>query len=107
MMDQPPATPVQDWKRPARLLALGVGGAVGILSRFVGWPRWIGMTVAAASLVVWFVLGFEWVKPGETETQRRQRMRNIAIALTLAGMVALFYFATMARLGSNALNRPL
>ncbi|MEO8650654.1 MAG: hypothetical protein ABI391_00025 [Hyphomicrobiaceae bacterium] len=43
----------------------------------------------------------------DREAQRRQRVRSIAIALTLAAMVLLFYIATLARLGSNVLNRPL
>lgn len=42
----------------------------------------------------------------EKERQRRQRMRSIAIALALAAMVALFYAATIVRLGGNVFNRP-
>lgn len=41
------------------------------------------------------------------EAKRRQRMRSIAIALALGGMVLLFYIATLARLGGNVFNRPL
>jgi fatty acid desaturase len=43
----------------------------------------------------------------EKERQRRQRMRSVAIALALAAMVALFYLATIVRLGGNVLNRPI
>lgn len=43
----------------------------------------------------------------ERERQRRQRMRSLAIALALAAMVALFYVATIVRLGGNVFNRPL
>jgi hypothetical protein len=43
----------------------------------------------------------------EKERQRRQRMRSIAIALALAALVALFYAATIVRLGGNVLNRPI
>jgi fatty acid desaturase len=43
----------------------------------------------------------------EKERQRRQRMRSVAIALALAALVALFYAATIVRLGGNVLNRPL
>jgi hypothetical protein len=39
--------------------------------------------------------------------QRRRRSRNIAIALTLAALVILFYVMTLARLGSNVFDRPL
>ena len=38
---------------------------------------------------------------------KRQRMRSIAIALALAGLVVLFYVATLVRLGGNVLNRAL
>jgi hypothetical protein len=34
-------------------------------------------------------------------------MRSIAIALALAGLVVVFYVATLIRLGGKALNRPL
>ena len=44
---------------------------------------------------------------GEAERARRQRLRSIAIALALGGLVALFYIATLVRLGANALNRPI
>jgi hypothetical protein len=44
----------------------------------------------------------------ETEERlRRQRMRSIAIALALGGLVVLFYLATIVRLGGNVINRPL
>ena len=43
----------------------------------------------------------------EKERQRRQRMRSLAIALALAALVALFYAATIVRLGGNVLNRPM
>lgn len=39
------------------------------------------------------------------ERLRRQRMRSLAIALALAGMVALFYLATIVRLGGNVFKR--
>ena len=35
------------------------------------------------------------------EQRRRRRARSIAIALVLAGLVALFYVVTIAKLGSN------
>jgi hypothetical protein len=43
----------------------------------------------------------------ERQRLRRQRMRSLAIALALAALVALFYIATIVRLGGNALNRPM
>jgi hypothetical protein len=44
---------------------------------------------------------------GQEEWQRRRKMRSIAIGLALAGLVVLFYVATMVRMGGNVLNRPL
>lgn len=41
------------------------------------------------------------------DQQKRQRARNVAIGLTLAGMVALFYLITVVKLGVNVLDRPL
>lgn len=43
----------------------------------------------------------------QREWERRRKMRSVAIALALAALVALFYIATIARLGGNVLNRPL
>ena len=43
----------------------------------------------------------------ERERERRRRMRSIAIALALAGLVFLFYIATLVRLGGHVFNRPL
>jgi hypothetical protein len=45
-------------------------------------------------------------KPDEN-WQRQRRQRSIAIALILIAMTALFYGATIVRLGSNALNRAM
>jgi hypothetical protein len=43
----------------------------------------------------------------EKERLRRQRMRSLAIALALGALVAVFYAATIVRLGGNALNRAM
>jgi hypothetical protein len=43
----------------------------------------------------------------QQEWQRRRRMRSIGIALVLGALVAMFYIATIVRLGGNVLNRPL
>ena len=42
----------------------------------------------------------------EAERRKRQRLRSIAIAIGLGVLVVLFYAATIAHLGGNALNRP-
>lgn len=41
------------------------------------------------------------------EQLRRRKRRSIAIAVSLAALVALFYAVTLAKLGANVLNRPL
>lgn len=38
---------------------------------------------------------------------KRQRMRSIAIAVVLASLVALFYAATIVRMGGHVMERPL
>jgi hypothetical protein len=43
----------------------------------------------------------------QQERDRKRRMRSIGIALALAALVAIFYIATIVRLGGNVLNRPL
>lgn len=43
----------------------------------------------------------------EAERKRRQRLRSVAIAIALAALVALFYAATIVRLGGNVMNRPI
>jgi hypothetical protein len=47
------------------------------------------------------------MQDAEKERQRRQRMRSIAIAWILAGLVVLFFIVTIVRLGGNVANRPL
>jgi len=39
------------------------------------------------------------------EAKKRQKMRSIAIALSLALLVVLFYIATLVHLGGNVANR--
>lgn len=43
----------------------------------------------------------------EAQAKRQQRARSIAIAVALAALVALFYAATIVRMGANVLDRPL
>lgn len=43
----------------------------------------------------------------QQERDRKRRSRSIGIALALAGLVIVFYIATIVRLGGNVLNRPL
>lgn len=41
------------------------------------------------------------------EQLRRRKARSVAIAVSLAVLVGLFYVVTIAKLGANVLNRPL
>ncbi len=41
------------------------------------------------------------------EEMRRRRSRSVALALVLGGLAILFFVVTIAKLGGNALNRPL
>jgi hypothetical protein len=41
------------------------------------------------------------------EQVRRRKARSLAIAISLAILVGLFYVVTIAKLGANVLNRPL
>jgi hypothetical protein len=43
----------------------------------------------------------------ERQRLKRQRVRSLAIALALFALVALFYIATIVRMGGNALNHPM
>jgi hypothetical protein len=45
-------------------------------------------------------------KPLTPEQEKRRRQRNIAIALSVAALVAIFYAITLVRLGSNVFIRP-
>ena len=42
-----------------------------------------------------------------SDTQRRQRARSLAIALTLGALVLLFYFVTIVKMGPAILHRPM
>ena len=41
------------------------------------------------------------------EQIRRRKARSVAIAISLAILVGLFYAVTLAKLGANVLDRPL
>ena len=46
------------------------------------------------------------IRPTE-EQKRRQRKLSIAICLTIAGLILLFYVITLVKMGPAVLNRPL
>ncbi len=107
----------------------GFGALIGLLAfavgELVGWPRWASLALGCAAAAIFVSQLFvrhqspqapsEGVAPQQVVVQapidsvaeRRQRGRNIAIGLALAVLVALFYVATIVRLGSNVANRAL
>jgi hypothetical protein len=46
------------------------------------------------------------VKPLTPEQEKRRRQRNVAIAFTIAALVAIFYAITIVKLGPNVFVRP-
>jgi hypothetical protein len=47
------------------------------------------------------------MQDAEHERKRRQRMRSLAIAWILAGLVLLFFIVTIVRLGGNVALRQI
>lgn len=41
------------------------------------------------------------------EEQKRRRNRSVALGLVLGGLVVLFFWVTIAKLGANVFQRPL
>jgi hypothetical protein len=86
-----------------------LGLLFNILATGFGADRLMAYVIGAVPLLG--SLGFALFSPGPvrpplTEVQRRQRMRSIAIALMLLAFCAMFYAATIIRLGSQVVNRP-
>lgn len=46
-------------------------------------------------------------EPGQPDPKRRQRARSLAIALTLGGLVVLFYLVTIVKMGPAILHRAM
>ena len=85
--------------------------SIGLLGLFLLRYGMLGYVIAGGIFFVTILLGAlaiaDRVAGAASEAERRQRMRNIAIGWALVGMVALFYLATIIRLGGNALNRAM
>jgi hypothetical protein len=67
----------------------------------------LGGVIIFATLILAALAIADYVVGTEVEALRRQRARNVAIALSLGGLVLMFYVATIVRLGGNVLNRPM
>ena len=87
-----------------------LGFVAGFLLRALGAPGWFaaGATLAC----IGGCAGLAYLRPVPaslplSEAQRRQRTRSLAIGLALGGLVALFYIATIVRLGGNVAHRAL
>lgn len=90
-----------------RGVILAVGCLIWLAAFFSGLPKWIATLVAIAVGLFFMVDHNIRTMASLTETKRRERTRNLAIALALGGMALLFYLATMVRLGPNVFNRPM
>lgn len=90
-----------------RWVILAIGAAIWLAAWFSKLPKWMATAVAVIVGLVWMADDYVRKSQGLPEAKRRERSRNLAIGLALAGLVALFYAATLVRLGPNALNRPM
>lgn len=90
-----------------RGIILGIGCVIWLAAFFSGLPKWVATSVAV--MVGLFFMADHTIRSvkGLDEAKRRERTRNLAIALALAGMVVLFYLATIVRLGPNVFNRAM
>ena len=87
-----------------------LGVIAGLLLRTFGASAWLAAGASLACFCGCFALAYIRPDPATlvlTDVQRRQRARSIAIGLALGALVALFYVATIVRLGSNVANRAL
>ena len=90
-----------------RGVILAIGCVIWLAAFFSGVPKWIA-TIVAVVVGLFFMIDHQIRSMASlSEAKRRERTRNLAIALALAGMVVLFYLATIVRLGPNVLNRPM
>ena len=81
---------------------------VALVSIIARLPVWASLVLAGlAGGIIAGACSYVAPRPGEAQATRRQRMRSVAIALALGGMVLLFYVATIVRLGGQVMNRPL
>jgi hypothetical protein len=90
-----------------RGVILAIGAVIWLAAWFSKLPKWMATAAAVIVGLVWMLDNYIRTSAGLSDAKRRERTRNLAIALALAGLVALFYAATLIRLGPNALNRPV
>ena len=71
----------------------------------------LGIAFLITAVFVTVMLGLiaiaDYVSREKSDTTRKQRARNVAIAVALGAMVLMFYAATIVRMGGNVVNRPL
>jgi hypothetical protein len=92
-----------------RAWAIGLAAAVvaGVAAAMLGGRGWLLVAIVFAPLAAGAAISIKASLARLDEAARRQRTRSIAIGLVLGGLVAIFYAATIVRLGGNVLNRPL
>ncbi len=113
--------PVDSKKHARAGIGVAVALIIGTIERMrLGAGSWTPIIVSAmaAGGIAAFLFGALMTADGfaarrsapntpEEAALRRQRARNVAIGFALAALVALFYIATIVRLGSNVANRTL
>jgi len=95
------------WLKPARWATLLGGVGLEWLLRYLGSPIWVRLVVIVSTIAVIMMLTAAMNTASLSEAKRRERTKSLAIAGALFAMVALFYAATIVRLGPNALNRDM
>lgn len=104
-------SPRGDGRGRSLFVAAASGGIAAVLAKLLGGSHVtaLGAAIAGVGLALW--IGS--MQPSASaasgaasdETTRRQRHRSVAIAVCLGALVAIFYVATIVRLGPNALKR--
>ena len=98
---------MRSWQDRAWLMGLGAAVLVTLAGLSLGLRPWSLLVPALSALAVGAGLSINASLARLDETARKQRTRSIAIGLVLAALVAIFYAATIIRLGGNVMNRPI
>jgi phosphate/sulfate permease len=93
------------WRSRAWIPAVVIALALAMAGGRFGLPPAVTVVLAGAVFGVGMVISLRASFERLDEAARRQRGRSVAIAAVLFALVALFYAATIVRLGPNALRK--
>lgn len=93
------------WRSRAWIPAVVIALALVFAGSRLGVPPAVTVALAAAVFGIGIVISLRASFEHLDEAARRQRGRSVAIAAVLFALVALFYAATIVRLGPNALRK--